>query len=151
MPFHRIAANLSMSLNSVRKIWIDFDKANFLEKQRKNNHQRATSSDMDEAIVDTFLKNPFINCSEIKNKLNITASTKTIRSRIRESGLYSYSSEYQEVLRNNEEYRLEFAKIFSNPTLFPEDYWMGVVFTDEKSFYVTKHTHRRFHGPHYTR
>lgn len=129
-----IAKKFKVSKNGVVRIC----KKAQLHESAKNlpgrGRKRKTSARVDQRILREVKKNPEITAREIKETLSLTVSTKTIKRRIKDTGLKSHLKLKKPLIsKKNKVKRLEFAKKYINK---PAEFWESVVWSDESKFEI---------------
>ena len=94
--------------------------------------KRATSKRADAKIIREVKKNSKISVRQIREKVNLNVSDRTVRRRLREANLNSrYALKRSFMGAANKKKRLEFAERYANMTM---DFWKNVLWTDESKF-----------------
>ena len=130
--FRQIARKYNVSIGTVHT-WVQRHNLNEdMETRIKSGRKRKTTSQTDDLIYNTSIRDAFKPATEIKSELGLGVSVDTVRRRLKERGLHSRVPASAPVLKPNHiAQRLEFAVTYEDWTV---DMWRKVIFSDEKIF-----------------
>ena len=136
-----IARQLGLGKSVVYK-WIKrWKDVRSIESDKRSGRPRKTTEEEDKIIVQMAENNPFIPSTSIQQNLNIDLSKSTIGKRLKEAGFRSRIPAEKEMLtQTHKEKRLQFSENFVEKDM---DYWLRVIFTDEKTFSSMDHGRKR--------
>ena len=133
MKYKDLSKKYNISISGARKIVELFKirKSNDSLKKLCGRKLKTTMRD-DNRITLLAKRKPFSSSREIKEELNLSVSSRTIRRRLNQSGLKSSYAKKKPLLRAaNIRKRLAFAKKYVN---MPESFWDRVIWSDESKF-----------------
>lgn len=137
----KIAEKYSISKTGVQKICDKFETSHQITNLSGRGRKRATTQREDALIVRQTKLKSNISSSEIKDQLNLTVCTKTIRRRLHEKGLSSRVSIKKPMITlKNKKKRFDFAKKYVD---MPLSFWKKVVWSDESKFELVGKKKRR--------
>ncbi|KAG7170026.1 putative Transposable element Tc1 transposase-like 46 [Homarus americanus] len=98
---------------------------------------RLTTGDEDAVIIAAIQNNPFSNAAAIREALHLDVCAQTVRSSLHEAGIQHRVPAIKERLTEQHSTGLlQFAQQYVGESL---EFWLRVVFTDEKTFASTNH------------
>lgn len=139
--YYNIAKQFHISKSGVFDICNKYKLTGKIENLHRAGAPRRTSRQDDSLIFREIRKNPFISAPEIKNQLNLSVSTKTIKRRLNDRGVHSRVSRRKPLLsEQNKLKRLNFAKKYINKSI---SFWKNVIWSDESKFMLISGKQRR--------
>lgn len=139
--YNKIAKYFNVSKNGVFSICKRYEQTGLVTDAHRSGAPRATSKHQDSLIIREIRKNPFISAPEIKNQLNLSVSTETIKRRLKDRGVHSRVARRKPLLsKQNKVKRLNFAKKYVN---MPISFWKKVIWSDESKFMLIGGKQRR--------
>lgn len=133
----QIAREMGVSRPTVR-LWLNRNEesGNLRDLPRTGRPRLITAEDTERILAD-ISEHPFTNAVEVKTRLQVDFSTRTIRRRLNEAGVHHRIPAVKEFLEGRHiEGRLRFAQEYVEQNM---DFWGRVIFTDEKTFSSTSH------------
>lgn len=132
VPQRGIAEETGRPLSTINRICQAYRDEGRLENLPRGHRQRATGNEEDLHIVAAAAVAPNMTARQIKDTLQLSASTSTIRRRLHEANLRSrVPSQKPLVSAANRQARLLFAQSHAS---WPVEHWRYVMFSDESTF-----------------
>lgn len=142
LTYKQLAQKYEISWSGARKIVNMYEQRNTNESFKKLcGRKRKTSQRDDHHITVLVKKKPFSSSRVIKDELNLSVSSRTIRRRLNEVGLKNSFAKKKPLLRPaNIKKRLNFAKKYVN---MPKTFWDKVIWSDESKFELKNEKRRK--------
>lgn len=132
LTYKKIAKKMRKNESTVQRAFHRMKKRGGPHRKKGSGRPRVTTKRHDKHMVVAAKRNPFASSKQIKNKLQLTASDRTIRRRLVKAGLKSYHTVKKPYINEkNRKRRLVWAKNHRNWTV---QKWRRVLFTDESPF-----------------
>lgn len=133
VPQREICRRTRRSRTSVNRIIQAYrDEYGRIADAQRSGRPRLTTLEEDQQIVAAAVVDPFLNAREIRDALDLSCCSETIRSRLREAGLMNcVAAQKPHLTTKQREERLNFARAFEQWTA---EEWREVIFTDESTF-----------------
>jgi transposase len=129
----RCARVLGVNKDTARAVWARYLATNSPGSGARSGRPRCTDSDTEHAIELTARIDKFTSPRQIKRKLDVDVSPRTIDRRLQEVGLFGRVARHKRVYALAEiRQRLSFGNGYKNWT---KEQWSVVLFSDEKCFY----------------
>lgn len=140
--YRKIAKEMNRSFGGIRKICIEYDEtASVLRKPGTGSKNKKTTKQQDDAIRDAVTRDRFISTPDIKRKLKLTVSTRTIQRRITYNGFSNYWAVKKPFIsETNRQRRVIWAK---EHVKWPLSKWKRVLFSDESPYVLRCQRRRR--------
>jgi transposase len=123
--FRIIANKYSISVGAVQHIWKKYKTHGIVTNYSGKGRKRATTFRDDTRIVRMVKQNPKLSSRNIVESMNLNVSSRTVRRRLRESGLKSvFASKRPFINKINKKKRFTFAKKYAN---MPLGFWKKVL------------------------
>ena len=118
--------------------WTDYyQEHHSLEDQPRSGRPRVTSEETDTLIAASAIETPITTPRIIRSELEVEASTRTVRRRLDEAGLFGRVARIEyPFTEENISKRLAFAEQYRTWTA---DQWDNVLFSDESYIYLGQH------------
>ena len=132
-----IAKKIPCNINTVDH-WISHYKQHkSVEDTHRSGRKRKTDEKTDDNIIDYAIENSFTTPKTIKRELQFTVSTRTIRRRLNEAGLFGHVARKEYPFTSDHiRKRLSFGNGYQGWT---EDQWDTVLFSDETHIEMGPH------------
>lgn len=133
MKYKDLSEKYEISISGARKIYELFKIRKSNESLRKMSGRKLKTTKRDDnRIITLAKKKPFSSSREIKEELNLSISSRTVRRRLNQKGINNFYSKKKPLLRAaNIRKRLLFAKKYVN---MPESFWNRVIWSDESKY-----------------
>ena len=127
---HNLVAQLTGCDESTIRRWVThYQQHHSVGDEQRSGRPRVTTEYIDTSIVSTATTNPFTTPPTIRRELGISASTRTVRRRLNEAGLFGRVARIEfPFTKEHVTQRLEFA---TNQEEWNGDKWKRVLFSDE--------------------
>lgn len=130
--FRKIANKYEISIGAVQHICKKFFTMGIVTNLSGKGRKRLTTPRDDTKIIRLAKQNPKLSSRNIKETTGLTISTRTIRRRLKDSGLKScLASKRPHISTTNKHKRLMFAKKYATK---PLAFWKQVLWSDESKF-----------------
>ena len=127
--YKAIAVKMERNISTIQKIYKQFKLNGSHKKPTRASHHRVTTSTDDAAILNAVREWPETTSNSLIGELNLVASARTVRRRLRDAGLNRKDT----LLPWHVEERYEFANSYLDKQHTP-DFWSKVIFVDERTF-----------------
>jgi len=132
MTYSQLAEKYTITKSGAKKIFDKYVATNSVKQQPGQGRKCATTTREKARIVREAVRNPTSTAAIIKENLDLTVSTSTVKRRLREAGLRNYLAKKKPFIsKKNKLKRIEFAKRYAS---MPLDFWKTVIWSDESKF-----------------
>ena len=137
--FPKIAMEISKSERTCKNIFRQYKINGSHKKKTRKSHNRATTPEEQQLIIDKATNEPTKSADAIKDELSLECSKTTIKRRLNQAGLHGRVPLIKKYLTGSHaQQRYEFANIWVDEREFPPEFWKTAFFMDEKTFTVSK-------------
>lgn len=137
-----IATQLGVSPSSVYRFIRKYKQTGKCDISKSSGRKPKTTKEQDDNIIEEVANNPFITSNEIKIKLKLKVTSKTIRNKIKKnSNFASYKAANKPFINDtNREIRVKWAQEHLNWSLSD---WYKVLWSDESPYTFRSHSSKR--------